>query len=151
MISPALRGAILLSALLLSSASLAFAQESQAQIKKVPIKKTSVTSGAEMFSEYCAACHGPSGKGDGPAASALRIPPANLTTLAQRHGGKFPDSYVATVLDNGVHEAKAHGSKDMPVWGALFGSISGGQSLASQEVKLRISNMSEYLRTLQSM
>ena len=147
MISPALRGAVLLSALILSSASLAFSQESQAQIKKVPIKKTSVTSGAEMFSEYCAACHGPGGKGDGPAASALKIPPANLTTLAQRHGGKFPDAYVATVLDNGVHEAKAHGSKDMPVWGTVFHEMAG--SGVDAQVAVRMRSLCLYIESLQ--
>ena len=151
MISPAIRGAILLGALLLSSASLALAQESQTQIKKVPIQRTSATSGAEMFTQFCAACHGPGGKGDGPAAPALKIPPANLTTLTQRHGGKFPDSYVVAVLNYGVHEAKAHGSKDMPVWGDLFASISGGQGLGEQQIKLRISNISDYLKTLQTM
>jgi mono/diheme cytochrome c family protein len=151
MISPTIRGAVLLCALLFSFASLAVAQESRSQIKKVPIQRTPASSGAEMFMQYCAACHGASGKGDGPAASALKIPPADLTTLAKRHGGKFPDSYVATVLENGVSEAKAHGSKDMPVWGELFGSISSGKSAAGQEVKLRISNMSDYLKTLQSM
>ena len=145
------RGIVLLSALLLSVATLVMGQEAQPTIKKVPITRTSATSGAEMYKEYCAACHGPNGKGDGPAASAFKTPPADLTTLTKRRGGNFPDTYVVTVLENGVQEAKAHGSKDMPVWGPLFGSISGGgRSVAAPEVKLRISNMSDYLKSLQS-
>jgi len=151
MIASTTRGAVLFCALLLSSASLAVAQESQTQVKKVPIQRTSAASGAEMYAQYCAACHGPSGKGDGPAASAFKTPPADLTTLAKRHGGKYPDTYVTTVLDYGVQEAKAHGSKDMPVWGPLFGSISSERSVSAQEARLRISNLTEYLKSLQSM
>ena len=144
------RGAVLLSALLLSVATLTMGQETQPTIKKVPITRTSASSGSEMYKEYCAACHGPGGKGDGPAASAFKTPPADLTTLAKRHGGNYPDTYVTTVLDYGVQEAKAHGSKDMPVWGPLFGSISGSRSASALEVKQRISNMSDYLKSLQS-
>jgi hypothetical protein len=40
-----------------------------------------------IFSEYCAACHGVSAKGNGLAATALRISPADLTTLALQNGG----------------------------------------------------------------
>jgi len=151
MIAWTIRGAGLLCGLLLLSAPLVVAQDSQTQVKKVPIQRTSATSGSEMYAQYCAACHGPSGKGDGPAASAFKVPPADLTTLTKRHGGKYPDSYVATVLQNGVQEAKAHGSKDMPIWGPLFGSIAPTQTEASPEVKLRISNLSNYLKSLQSM
>jgi len=151
MIASTKRGAVLLCALLLSSASVAVSQENPTQVKKAPIKRTSAASGAEMYAQYCAACHGPSGKGDGPAASYFKTPPADLTTLAKRHGGNYPDTYVTTVLDHGVQEAKAHGSKDMPVWGPLFGSISGARSVSAQEVKLRISNLTEYLKSLQSM
>ena len=114
------RCAVLLFALMLSVATLAMGQDSQTTIKKVPIKKTSASSGADMYKEYCAACHGPNGKGDGPAASAFKTPPADLTTLAKRRGGNYPDTYVATILQNGVQESKAHGSKDMPVWGPLY-------------------------------
>ena len=152
MIASTTRNAVLFCAPLLSSASLAVAQENQTQIKKVPIKRTSVASGAEMFKEYCAACHGPNGKGDGPAASALKIPPADLTTLAKRHGGKYPDDYVATALRYGAQGAKAHGSKDMPIWGSLFGSVGGAQKTSdSPEVMLRISNLTEYIKSLQLM
>lgn len=144
------RGAVLLSAFLLSIATLASGQETKTIINKAPIKNTSVTSGSEMFQEYCAACHGPIGKGDGPAASALKIPPADLSGLAKRHGGNFPDAYVMNVLENGVQEAKAHGSKDMPVWGRVFGSLSGGQNAGAQVIKMRILNITEYLKTLQA-
>jgi mono/diheme cytochrome c family protein len=136
--------AILLSALFLSTATLALAQEAKKEIKKTPIKVTSVTSGEEMFNSYCAVCHGTSGKGDGPAASEFKIPPANLTLLAKNNNGKFPDSYVEQVILTGPRDAKAHGSKDMPVWGPLFRRIGDGA-----QAKLRIRNLSTYIESLQ--
>ena len=77
---------------------LSFAGAQENQIKKPQVKPT----GAQMFKEYCAVCHGPAGKGDGPVANALKVPPPDLTTLAQRHDGRFPDDYVSNVLKNGV-------------------------------------------------
>lgn len=139
--------AVLLSGVLLSTATLAVAQESS--VKKTPIQQTSATSGAEMFKTYCAVCHGADAKGNGPAASALKVAPPNLTTLAKRYNGKFPDSYVVTVLQEGPAMA-SHGSKDMPIWGNLFGAIGGAMNTVdSPQVKLRISNLTHYLESLQ--
>lgn len=141
---------ILLLALLFSTGALTMAQQSQTTTKQTPIPSTSAASGQEMFNAYCAACHGKDAKGDGPAVPALKAPPPDLTTLSQRHGGKFPADYVAAVLHNGVPEAKAHGSKDMPVWGPLFGSIGGSPGPgASQQASLRIYNVSRYIESLQ--
>jgi mono/diheme cytochrome c family protein len=103
------RAQILLFSLLFSTATLTMAQPNQTTIKKTPIATTSLASGKEMFNTYCAVCHGKDARGNGPAAAALKVPPADLTMLAERHGGKFPADYVTTVLQNGVHEAKAHG------------------------------------------
>jgi len=100
-----------------------------------------------MFDAYCAACHGKDAKGDGPAVPALKVPPPDLTTLAQRHGGKFPQDYVGDVLRNGVEGVKSHGSKDMPTWGPLFGSLGGGRSAPAT---LRILELSHYIESLQT-
>jgi mono/diheme cytochrome c family protein len=142
---PAPCTAVLLSALFFSTATLAMAQGSNKTIKKAPIPVTSAASGEEMFNTYCAVCHGKGGKGDGPAASEFKIPPANLTLLAKNNNGKFPDSYVAQVIETGPRDAKAHGSKDMPVWGTLFRSI-GDEA----QTKLRIHNLSIYIESLQA-
>ena len=147
MINPATRSAVLLSALLLSIATLAVGQETKTQIKKAPITYTSPASGAEMFKSYCAACHGADAKGNGPATPGLKTPPPDLTTLAKRHDGKFPDAYVITVLKHGA--APVHGTADMPVWGPLFGSIAPTNGQDSPEAKLRISNLTNYIKSLQ--
>lgn len=134
---------MILMGLILGLGNAAFAQETQ--IKKEPIKQSPANSGEQMFKQYCAACHGKSGMGDGPAASALKEAPANLTTLAQRHGGKFPDEYVASVLRNGA-KAPAHGDAEMPVWGPLFASMDQNDAV----VNLRIANLTKYIKTLQA-
>ena len=41
--------------------------------------------GAEVYAQTCAACHGSSGYGDGPAGKSLNPPPANLTWLSHSH------------------------------------------------------------------
>ena len=46
--------------------------------------------GERIFQESCAPCHGPSGRGDGPAGIALRTRPADLTRISVRNGGRFP-------------------------------------------------------------
>ena len=137
-------------AALVSILTLAGAQENQ--IKKTQVKPTSSVSGAQMFKEYCAVCHGPSGKGDGPVATALKVPPPDLTTLAQRHDGKFPDDYVSNVLKNGVQNP-AHGSGEMPVWGPIFDTMNRWKALClsmdETPVKLRIANLTNYLKSIQ--
>ena len=57
-------------AALVSIHTITGAQENQ--LKKTQVKPTSSVSGAQMFKAYCAVCHGPSGKGDGPVATALK-------------------------------------------------------------------------------
>jgi mono/diheme cytochrome c family protein len=115
------------------------------EIKKVPIHQTSPASGKEMFTEYCAACHGGDGKGSGPAAPSLKTAPPDLTTLAKRHDGKYPSDYVANLLQRGP-ATSAHGSSDMPTWGPLFKSLDPSHEIAVQQ---RIKNLNDYLTSLQ--
>jgi len=118
----------------------------QVTVNQTPIKKTSWASGQEMYLEYCAVCHGKNGNGDGPAAPALKVPPADLTTLAKRNGGKFPYDDFDAVVRFGEPNA-AHGSKDMPVWGPLFWSLPGHSDAMIQQ---RISNLADYVAKLQA-
>src|SRR5271165_3448833 len=147
-----LRTGILLSAALLSTTAL-MTQESQTTVKHAPITSTSPASGEQMFNAYCAVCHGRDGKGNGPAAAALKTPPPDLSTLAQSHGGKYPATYVQSVLKFGAERFPAHGTKEMPVWGPAFASLSGGSSKPSgvtPEETLRIVNLTHYIETLQA-
>ncbi len=120
----------------------AFAQDKQAN--NDPGKQTVPLSGAGMFREYCAVCHGKDAKGNGPAAPALKQTPADLTTIAKRHEGKFPDSYVASVLRNGV-KTPAHGDAEMPVWGPVFTSM----DVDPEIMHVRIASLVSYIKSLQ--
>jgi mono/diheme cytochrome c family protein len=99
-------------------------------------------SGVEMYKTWCASCHGLQGKGDGPAAAALKIPPADLTRLAKKNGGKFPMEKVRNYID-GAKEVASHGSRDMPVWGSFF------LRLGQDDVTYRIVTLSNYVASLQ--
>ncbi len=115
------------------------------EIRKVTAPQTSATDGQANYKAYCAACHGVSGKGDGPAASALKIPPTDLTRLAANAGGKFPSMHVETMIRNA--DNPAHGSKDMPIWGPVFRSMSNGNQA---QVELRVSNLTKFIEALQA-
>jgi mono/diheme cytochrome c family protein len=98
-----------------------------------------------MFVSYCASCHGADGKGNGPAAAALKMPPTDLTLLSRNNNGKFPGAHIVAVLQYGA-DIPSHGSAEMPVWGPILGKM----DKANHQVKqLRISNLSQYLETLQ--
>ena len=124
----------------------AAAQQTSTEIKHIPVKPTNAASGQEMFMNYCAVCHGKDGKGNGPAAPALKMPATDLTTLAQKNGGKYPSLHVSSVI-RGEGDLPAHGSKDMPVWGPLFWKMSQGHDA---EVQQRIANLNQYIESLQA-
>lgn len=120
--------------------------QTKTTIQHVTIKPTSPASGKEMYTSYCAVCHGTDGKGGGPAASALKTPPADLTMLSKNNGGEFPALKVTSTL-RGTSDLPAHGSKEMPVWGPLFRSMSGGHE---GEVQQRVANLTHYVESLQA-
>ena len=120
------------------------AAQGTTQIKKTAISATSPASGKEMFLQYCASCHGKEGKGDGPAAAALKTPPANLATLAARNKGSFPALKVSHMIQ-GEEAQIAHGSRDMPIWGEVFHEREGQST-----VKLRVANLTDYVKSLQA-
>lgn len=75
--------------------------------------------GAAIFREYCATCHGVNARGNGPAAPAFKQRPPDLTRLAVRHKG-FPRAAVEKMILGDDPLQPAHGSREMPVWGPTF-------------------------------
>ncbi len=118
----------------------------QPTIKKIPPSPTSPASGKDMFNTYCAVCHGKDAKGGGPAVAALKMPPPDLTTLTVRNDNKFPELRVYGTIHGDV-EVTAHGSKDMPVWGSVFQSMSRDNGAGTQ---MRIANLTAYIKSLQA-
>jgi len=117
--------------------SMGYADQSNTKVS-IPANKTTPSSGKQMYVNYCAPCHGLDGKGQGPAASALKTPPIDLTMLSKNNHGKFPDTHIVTVLEYGT-EIPAHGSVEMPVWGPILGKMN---VTNTQERLLRINNLS---------
>jgi mono/diheme cytochrome c family protein len=99
-----------------------------------------------MYKAYCASCHGVDGKGNGPAAPALKTPASDLTKLASGNGGQFPEMKVYGVI-KGDAAVAAHGSKDMPVWGPIFRAVSSGREA---ETHLRLVNLTNHLKSIQA-
>ena len=114
----------------------------QTKVEKAPIKPTLASDAGAMFNTYCAVCHGKEGKGDGPAAKSFAKAPADLTKLAARNNGTFPEVRVRRYIE-GLDEVAAHGTRDMPMWGDLF------RSLNRDTAAIRIEALAQYLKGMQ--
>ena len=91
--------------------------------------------GYTFYRQYCASCHGLDGRGDTPLGKLFQREPPDLTRIAARRGIWYPEALVQEIIDG---RYAAHGSREMPVWGAI---------LTSGE----ISQVAEYLNTIQQM
>ncbi|MFA5539316.1 MAG: cytochrome c [Gemmobacter sp.] len=78
-----------------------------------------VETGRALYGDYCAACHGDSGRGDGIAAPGLSVPPSDLTGLSAANGGVFP---LVGVMGKvyGYSQGKGGGGGPMPEFGPLM-------------------------------
>jgi mono/diheme cytochrome c family protein len=100
--------------------------------------------GSVSFDLYCASCHGRSGRGDGPTASALKTKPADLTGLARANRGVFPREQVLTFIE-GSARAASHGSPDMPVWGPTLRALDASDA----RVTVRLQNLVAFVESIQ--
>ena len=123
---------------------LSFADQSESKVV-IPVGKTAANNGKQMYTSYCAPCHGTDGRGNGPAATALKNQPTDLTALARNNHGKYPDSHVYEVLQFGA-DIPAHGSAEMPVWGKILANMNRANT---QEKDLRMSNLTRYVESIQ--
>jgi mono/diheme cytochrome c family protein len=102
--------------------------------------------GASIFRNYCAACHGLEGRGNGPVSKALKREVPDLTRLSQRNDGAFPAIHVRTTIMFGADDLlPAHGSKEMPIWGPIFHEIEFDRDLGN----VRLENVTKYLESIQ--
>ncbi len=106
--------------------------------------------GKSLYDDYCAACHGASGAGDGDMANLMTIPAPNLTLLATNNDGEFPMLNVIHIID-GRTGVRAHGGP-MPVFGRVFASTEPGPANpygSVLEVRGRVLSLAMYLESLQ--
>ena len=126
-----------------------------------PVRAISSVKGIDLYTEYCEQCHGKEGRGDGYAAKALKKPPADLTTLAARNGGRFPGERVIRYIHGRdrpggrvkfVPELRrtvvmtAEGPMDMPPYGVIFDNL--WSSWQGQNM-IRLRNLTKHVEGLQ--
>lgn len=107
--------------------------------------------GRALYQDYCATCHGPAGKGDGPLAGDWPKPPADLTGISARNGGAFPLARVLSTID-GYSRRKTHGST-MPEMGQVFQDapmvlVDTGDGIETPVPKPLL-ELTDYLRSIQ--
>jgi mono/diheme cytochrome c family protein len=135
------RGHILVLVLLVSV--VVFVSAQIGSLRQSPIRPVD---GASIFGNYCAACHGLDGRGNGPASKALKQEVPDLTRLSLRNHGAFPAIHVRTIIMFGADDLlPAHDSKEMPIWGPMFHEIEFDQDLGN----VRLENVTKYLESIQ--
>ena len=98
--------------------------------------------------QYCASCHGVDGTGNGPVAAELSQKPANLRLLGEKYGMPLPGYKLAQIID-GRDTVRAHGARDMPVWGEKL-YAAGEAPRAELSIGETIGKIIAYLNTIQS-
>ena len=104
--------------------------------------------GRGEFQQYCSGCHGLEGKGDGAFAAYLKAPPPDLTAIAKRRGGTFPETEVAQIID-GRRPMAAHGTAEMPIWGQRFVESAPAPQATQASARGQITLLVAYLRSIQ--
>lgn len=104
--------------------------------------------GYATYQENCSRYHGVDGRGDGPDADKTRVPTADLTRIAARRGGVFPEAEIVAIID-GRRVVRAHGQSGMPVWGKAFAPDVSGGAPSEVVVKDKIYLLVEYLKAIQ--
>jgi len=104
--------------------------------------------GAELYHRFCESCHGKAGAGDGPVSRGLAVAPPDLTRIAERHGGRYPDNWVYRIVD-GREALMSHGPRDMPVWGVQLWREQGADVTAGEKTRDATARLVDYLRSLQ--
>lgn len=89
----------------------------QAEIaRRNPVRAdaASVRRGGKLYREQCASCHGPTGRGDGPAGRALKPAPADLVA----HGAHHSDGDLAWKIRSGRGAMPGFGTTltDTQIW-----------------------------------
>jgi mono/diheme cytochrome c family protein len=114
----------------------------------LPAAEAPDLSGAELFRQFCATCHGSSARGDGPVAPALKHTVPDLTRIAARSGGTFPTDRVRRLID-GQESLTAHGTREMPVWGWEWYAYKGEDEARRKRVAEMVEKLVNYLGTIQ--
>lgn len=113
-----------------------------------PLAPFDTYSGEQLYSRFCASCHGPAGRGDGPVGPTLNIVVPDLTRIAARSGGRFPEERIREIVD-GRAVIPAHGTRYMPVWGYELEAQAPEDQPGRAAAQTMIDRLVGYLQSLQ--
>ena len=92
--------------------------------------------GKALFAQHCALCHGADARGNGLFAKDLMWIPADLTRIAARRKGKFPQEEVFGLIAR-RDPLGSHRSPEMPRWGEFWADDSKIDSLVAYLRKIQ--------------
>jgi hypothetical protein len=81
-------------------------------------------------------------------AESLRRLPTDLRLIAKRHGGRFDESYAMQIID-GRRAVAEHGTREMPVWGAVFEDEHRREGYPAYTSLLHSRALTDYLGSIQ--
>jgi mono/diheme cytochrome c family protein len=118
-------------------------------VEVVRPEAASPAEGGQIYRDACAACHGSSGRGDGPVAPALKVAPTNLTRLSEGNGGIFPRELIVATIE-GENAIASHGAREMPVWSSRFTPTGyGATAVAAIHARRQVEALAAYIESLQ--
>jgi mono/diheme cytochrome c family protein len=103
---------------------------------------------AHLYQVSCSGCHGREARGDGPVSPFLTVDVPDLTRIAARRGGVFPDEEIFKIVD-GQADLRSHGPRHMPVWGYEFFGDDPDDEAAHRQATEMVERLVEYLRSIQ--
>jgi mono/diheme cytochrome c family protein len=101
-----------------------------------------------LYRQYCGACHGPRGMGDGVVAPLMDPRPIDLTGIKAIFGGSFPKYLVVLTVD-GRDTVRAHGESQMPVWGEVFAEEFIPDPAARAKARGKVMEIVDYIENIQ--
>jgi mono/diheme cytochrome c family protein len=104
--------------------------------------------GAALYEKSCAGCHGADATGNGPIAPVIGVRPPDLTRIAERRSGTFPELEIFRIID-GQADLSAHGPRHMPVWGYEFFGDDADDEVAHRQAQRKVERLVSYLRSIQ--
>lgn len=108
--------------------------------------KAAIADGAEFFNSYCTMCHGEKGKGDGHMADKLDKAPPDLTMIAARRDGIFPEEVIKDIVA-GRQKLPGHGDNEMPNW---FETLKKSENISDESIiEGKIDHIVAYLASIQ--
>ena len=106
--------------------------------------REAIDRGRTTYRQYCASCHGNSGRGDAPGSAQMKPRPTNLTRLTRQYGTCPAERIEATL--KGTDRTTSHSSA-MMVWRAFFLADAKGDEAAAN---MRVKDVTAFIASIQS-